>query len=479
MSAPTTNQARRPRTFRVVGHVRFANGVPAFETKISAFDRDLRREQTLGDVLADRSGAYNIEYSEEQVLNQERGTADLVVKALDADGSVLISSSVHFNAPEKTEIDLTIPLERKAPPALFDRIGGAVEPLLGKVKVQELEENQEYQDLTFLSGEAGFDRRDVARFVLAHHLARQGVEKEFWFALLGGSFFEYVETESVTENLATVSALLPNLDAAGVRKALARSFNRREIPAHLRERTEAWVEAFLELSARLVLGDAKSPTFARMALQHANIDSTDKQAKFARLFNQHKMLTPGLLAALEKDRSFKKAEIADLRTSYQLAELTRGDFSVVKMLKEEFHVRRPEQMRTLAKRSAGEWVDLVEHKYKAGEIALPLSLEEPTGTLEAPEAGLYAKFLERQFREAFPTAAFSGGLERALQNGGARGMKHAKALGRIMHDLVHSLSLRTQLLQEAPSLAVSLLVAEDGFDSARQVEGGYHGSDWK
>jgi hypothetical protein len=46
-------------------------------------------------------------------------------------------------------------------------------------------------------------------------------------------------------------------------------------------------------------------------------------------------LTPEFLVVLEKDRSFKKTEIADLRTSYQLADLTRGDFSVVKMIKEE------------------------------------------------------------------------------------------------------------------------------------------------
>src|SRR5260221_10424008 len=37
--------------------------------------------------------------------------------------------------------------------------------------------------------------------------------------------------------------------------------------------------------------------------------------------------------------------------------------------------------------------------------------------------------LERQFREAFPTTAFAGGLERALQNGGAPGLRHAQALG--------------------------------------------------
>jgi hypothetical protein len=300
--------------------------------------------------------------------------------------------------------------------------------------VRQIGRGEEHKDLSFLSGETGFEKVLLARFVLAHRLAGLGIDKEFWFALLGGSFFEYTEKESLKENLAAVSDSLPTLDARAVRKALASSFNRREIPDRLRERTDEWTKAFLELVARRVLGDAESPTFVRMALDHAAIDSVDKQAKFARLFNQHKALTPELLAALEKDRSFKKAEVADLCTSYQLAELTRGDFSVVKMLKEDFNIRRPEQIRTLAKRSEREWVELIARRHKAGDIELPLGLSEPGGAVRLPEAEAYAKTLERQFREAFPTAAFGGGLERALRNGGAHGIRHARNLGRMQAD---------------------------------------------
>ncbi|MCP9463226.1 MAG: neuraminidase-like domain-containing protein [Nitrospira sp.] len=426
-----TGEERRPE-FVVRGTVRDADGHPVMGVLIRAFDRDMRREQPLGEAQTNRNGAYSIEYSERQFLNQERGTADLVVKAFDADGSVLASSAVLFNAPAKAEIDLTIPLERKAPPPLFERIGAAVTPLLGKVKIEDLEEDQEHQDLTFLAGECEIDKRDLARFALAHRLAHQGIEAEFWFVLLGGSFFEYVETLPLKAHLETVMSALPSLDAGAVRKALVRGFNGREIAARFRERADAWVDAFLALVGRLILGDEKAPTFVRMALQHAGIDSADKQAKFARLFQQHRAVTPELLAALEKDRAFKKAEIADLRTSYQLADLTRGDFSVVRMLKEEFNIRRPEEIRTLAKRSTREWVDLVQRKHQAREVTLPLGLKDPTGTVEVPEAELYAKMLERQFREAFPTAAFAGGLERALASGGAAGVKHARELGRII-----------------------------------------------
>ena len=155
MITQETNQPRESRKFTAAGYVRFADATPAVRTEVAAFDRDLRREQRLGDkqkpYLTDRNGAYCIEYTEKQFLNQERGAADLVVKAMDSDGSVLVSSPVLFNAPAKVEIDLTIPLERKTPPPLFERIEAAVAPLLGKIKVEELEEDEKNQDLTFLA----------------------------------------------------------------------------------------------------------------------------------------------------------------------------------------------------------------------------------------------------------------------------------------------------------------------------------------
>jgi len=180
------------------------------------------------------------------------------------------------------------------------------------------------------------------------------------------------------------------------------------------------------------VSEAAKPTFVKLALDDARIASAEKQEKFARLFNEHKALTPELLRALEKDGAFTGTEIADLRTSFQLTELTRGDFSVVKMLKDEFDVHQPEKIRALAKKSESEWVNLVKEKHAAGDIKLPIEVGEIAGEIEFPAAEVYGKTLARQFREAFPTTAFAGGLERAMQNGGAHGLPHAKELSKFL-----------------------------------------------
>lgn len=421
-------------TFVVRGKVRDADGNPVAGAIVRAYNKDLRsEEEPQGEpTFTDKDGRYEIPYSADQFRRAKKLSADLVVKAFAADGLPPATSEVLYNAPPVAEVDLTISAEVLQPPTLFEKIGRELAPLLEGLRVEELEEDKQHQNLSFLSGKTGFEKNLLVRFVMAHKLAQHCIQAEFWFALLGGSFFQFVENQSLKEQVAALLDSLSSLDAAAVRKALIRAFNQKELPEAFRENVDGWVEAFLKFTASHAVSGAAKPTFVKLALEHASIEGAEKQEKFARLFNEHKALTPELLATLEKDKSFKKTEIADLQTSFQLTELTRGDFSVVKMLKEEFDVRQPEKIRTLAKKSESEWVSLVKEKHAAGEIKLPIEVGEIAGQIEFPAAEVYGKTLERQFREAFPTTAFAGGLERAIQKGGAHGLRHAEALGRFL-----------------------------------------------
>ena len=416
----------------VHGEVRDAEGGVLKGIKVEAFDRDLRSEETLGQDTSDKGGRYRIAYFARQFRNHEKAGADLVVRALAEDDSLLAESSIVFNAPREAEVNLTIAADKLQPPTLFERISQALAPLLGDLNVEDLEEDKEHQDLGFLAGETGFGADALARFALAYRLAELGIEPEFWFALLGGALFEYSGTHSLKEQQNALVETFPMLDATAVRKALVRSFNQREIPSAHRQRQGKWVDAFLALIARQILTGGGRPTFVKSALEDAGIRSAKKQVRFARLFGEHKAITPELLDTMERERLFKQSEIADLRTSFELAELTQGDFPVVKMIKEKFGVRRLEQIRELAKKSEEEWVDLVTEMHAAGGVELPLQVRSIAGLAEGalplPGPEMYGHLLERQFREAFPTAAYAGRLERALANGGAHGLRNAEVL---------------------------------------------------
>jgi Tc toxin complex TcA C-terminal TcB-binding domain/Neuraminidase-like domain/Salmonella virulence plasmid 28.1kDa A protein len=416
---------------QVKGRVLFADGSAAAGLAVKAFDRDLRSEQELGEGRSDNQGLYQIDYRDARP-GHSIAPVGLIVKAFADDGAVLATSPAMFDPKSVAEIDLTIPVEILSPPPLFEKIGRAIAPLLKDVKVEDLNEDEQHRDISFLSGRTGFEKAVLARYVLAHKLAQPSLVPEFWFALLHGSVFQFVENKNLDDQLKAVSDSLSSLDAESVGKSLLRALNQNEISKTFSDQTEKLIESFLQFVASHAVADTAKPSFLKSAAEAAGIKDPQQREKFARLFNEQKAFTPELLTALENDKSFKQEEVADLHTSFRLAELTQGDFSVVKAIKEEFDVRRPEEIRTLAKKSQSEWVEFVSAKLAAGEIKLPIEMRAAADAVKLPEAEVFGKTLERQFREAFPTTAFAGGLARALGNGGTQGLRHAEALGRFL-----------------------------------------------
>ena len=422
--------------FAVRGQVRLADDTPLAGVRVRAYLKDLRRKKLAGERITGLDGSYEIRYSLDKGRRAHKDRADLVVEVLAADDAPLSAAPILFNAPLSATVDVIVPAGKWQPPTLFEKIGRALAPILDGLKIEAVEENRQHQDLTFLAGRTRFAKGLLARFVIAHKLAAQGIRTEFWFALLGGSKFEFAENHSLAEQTTALLDSLPSFDDSAVRKSCARALERKDIPEGFRKDVPGWTEAFLKLAARQSISATVQPSLARLALEDAGIKGAQKRETFSRHFNEHRTLTPALVDVLENDTSFTKAEVADLRTSFQLNDLTRGDFSLVKMLKEEFDVRQPEQIRILAKQSESDWVTLVKAKHAAGEIQLPFEVGASAGPAAFPAAEIFGKTLERRFREAFPTAAFAGGLERALNNDGAHGLRHADTLSQFLkrHD---------------------------------------------
>jgi hypothetical protein len=152
-------------------------------------------------------------------------------------------------------------------------------PLLGEQAIATLREDTEenpaegkYKDISFLSGETGFDKNVLARLVMAHKLAQQAIQPEFWFALLGGSVYQYTETQNLDQQFEAILDSLASLDAIAVRKALIRSFNQNEIAAAFQESSDRWVEAFLQFVAKRTVSESARPTFVKLAIVDAGVE---------------------------------------------------------------------------------------------------------------------------------------------------------------------------------------------------------------
>jgi DNA-binding transcriptional MerR regulator len=443
---PNTDDDNEPlERFVVKGHVYRPDGTPYAGIFVRAFDKDLRSEQALGTRrTTSQTGFYEISYTPIQFCRADKHNADLIVRAYGGTGDALLAESdIIFNAQPVEVVDLAVTDDEIPTPSDYDRLMATLQPLLRDQAIADLREDLaddpeagQFRDLSFLSGETELPKPTLARLVMAHRLVQQAVQPEFWFALLTPTFYPFAEDQDLEQQQAELLETLPSLDDEAVRKSLTRSVNQNEIPDAHRESIDEWVEAFLEFVADQTANAEAKPTFVKLALDDAEIRVPAKRQKFARLFNQYKALSPQLLKFLEQDETFTQPEIDDLQASFQLASLTQGDFSVVKMVKTEFGVRQPAQVRQLAKKSVHDWVNVVSEKYEAGEIRLPLELGKIGDVIQLPTAQLYGQMLERQFREAFPTMAFAGGLERSLQNGGTQGVHRATDLSRFLarHD---------------------------------------------
>lgn len=412
------------------GQVRDYDGRPFTHGTVRAFDLDLRKQEELGHAALDAWGRYEIRYGSSKFARAEKRSADLVVRVFAADARELAASPVWYNAPASADVDLTLPAATWDLPTLFESVGHALAPILDGLEIVDLDQRRERQDLTFLAGETGLGQDVLVRFVLAHRLAARGIQAEFWFSVLGDPAFPLTPEPSLADAMARVLDRLQSLDAERARKSLARSFQLQEISEAFREMVPDWLEAFRQLMASRSVDEASASSFMKAALDEAGI-SGSKRAQFARFLGEHRGLTPEMAKRLE-DAGFRKEEVADLQASFQLAALTQGSFSTVRAIREAFNVREPEQLRDLARRSEGEWVELVTSKHAAGELDLPIATGEDVGRLRFPDAALYGRTLARRFREAFPTAAFGGSLNRALRRGALPGFQHGKALDRLL-----------------------------------------------
>ncbi|HFE37715.1 MAG TPA: carboxypeptidase regulatory-like domain-containing protein [Gammaproteobacteria bacterium] len=228
----TTNEPARS----VSGIITDANDDHLEGLIVRAFDRDLRSEQFLGESRTDENGGYSIQYYSKQFRKREKLAADLVIKVYKAKNKAAAESAILFNAPFSANIDLTVPVSAFQPPSLFEKIKKTLKPLLDDVVFSDLNENEKHQDISFLSGETGFDKDTIARFVLAHRLADEAIQPEFWFVLLGGSFYQFRPNKTLDDQYSVMVDSLNSVSELQVRKALARGFKQIEIPEKLKKK---------------------------------------------------------------------------------------------------------------------------------------------------------------------------------------------------------------------------------------------------
>ena len=206
------------------GTITDRRGSPIQGVFVTAFDRDLRSVQQLGErARTNAVGRYEIPYTREAFRRAEKSSADVFIEVRDRTGGNMARSEVTYNAPLEISIDLVLGEDFFAD-AEFTRLTREVTRLAAanKVAVAELEETEKNSDVSFLTAELAVTADRVQHLIVAHRLQKASrITAEFFYALLRANALVsfvlerlhaarfMVDLDSDTEILLHEVALLP------------------------------------------------------------------------------------------------------------------------------------------------------------------------------------------------------------------------------------------------------------------------------
>jgi hypothetical protein len=395
----------------VRGTIRRGDGKPIDGATVTAYDRDLRKKQVLGEATTALDGRYEIRYGLETFLRAEKGSADLLVSVSSAEGSA--SSGIVFNAKDEETIDLVVADRRSE----YARIAAAIPPLLQgqDVGLTELRENDEHQDFTFLAGETGEDAGHIELFVVAERLSLAA-------DLLSGETHPKGsgKTSSKKRYLAAevlyglirqgVPTTLPRLLAQHHRilqRALLTSRRDNVIPPSLSDQEiSSALDKIRQLAVNHVLRDGPEKERTSLAvLLDLSALPKEKHARFADLYLQHQGPRKKFWPALRGDKEFKDEGVVDrLELTFELGQLTRNHLSLVRELQQRASSGQLKSLRDLAALDRTDWEALINKQVNGKAIGFP---KDTPGKDDPEKVRNYAASLERMIEEAHPTAVFA------------------------------------------------------------------------
>jgi len=414
---------------RIFGIVRNEFGEPLDNVTVQAFDRDLRSEQQLGSIVT-KDGHYEIRYQRSQFRKAEKNTADLVVKVFNDNGKELHKTPIQFNVPDDIEINIVLQGGEYKGTAEFDVLNETLIPLLDGASPLELREDDQHQDISFLSGESGRSQLIVGTWGACYRLADKTTREEtpleaavfFGFmrqgqpSLLSDSILEDVKhperiillEDKILRDLANIS---PELQQSLLEKAITDNL----ISGHIKPQIPIVLNTLRQIKLRYAadttFGAGKGTIGQLLELTPA---IKEKQTVFMAAFTDFNGSINEFWKKLETDQVLKPEVIREVKLTFELGALTRNHIPLVGELKRMFRVGDLQAKRELAKFSQQEWVQLFKRPGADGKpIGVPANID---GDTEEAKMDQYAAILDQRFERTYPTASFGAKLAREILN---------------------------------------------------------------
>jgi hypothetical protein len=473
----------------VKGRVHQPDGRVVAGARVKAFDKRLRVEAPLGEAVTDAQGAYRISYGGESAGAGGSGLTGLIVRAYDTDDVELAASSVVFHPETEETLDLVVGNAAYRGPSEYERLVATLTPLLEGLSLEDLAEDEEYKDITLLSGRSGEDPMAIAVLVAAHQLARRTeIAPEVFYGLLRNDLPPNVP-----------GLLMQDRDL--VRRSVELAVADNIIPAHFAEGIDALLERFRQLSVNEAVRpvqDGEEPP-PLVSLLGTVLSDRDQQATFIERYVDHSGPIDEFWEDLRSDPALLD-KVDSLQFGLQVGALTGNHLPLVRELQRMREQgedvggssHRIQTFRDLVYLDEDKWQEIIRRDTAEGRIGAPAGTP---GKNEQEQTRQYARTLSRMVERSFPTAYVAARMEHEDETGrdpvpaflkrnldsfeieGTRLetylAEHPSALDEIPYDDRPALKQRLRAMQRvyriAPRYEAMSALVKDGIDSAHAI----------
>lgn len=384
--------------YTVRGLVREVDGTPIAGATVQVYDQELRTLTLLGHQQSGKDGSYTVHYEISQLKQTGKTSADLVVKATAADGSVIAQTPILFHAPPTAEIDVTRGNQLYLGPPELTAVQTTLAPILGTVKASDLTAT----DISYLTSETSLPPLQIQQLALASQsAATSGLDPNVFYGLARKGF------------PVTLDRLL-STDPAAQQQALNGALQDNLIPASLAQNIPQLVAQLQQtaVSRTLAPGATRLGGTLSVSLSAANLQTT-----FADTFLANRTSGEAFWKALAAQSGFTADVVASTQLNVQLASLTQYHTPLVTSLVAQHQQGKFASLADLARLGTADWVNLINSNTAAGtQIGVPAGVP---GASAVEMAQNYAEAVTRRLEAAFPTVAVSARLASSTLSGAA------------------------------------------------------------
>jgi hypothetical protein len=416
MAKKTTSSARPApdHPFEVFGTIRDAYQRPLRGVRVQVVDQLLRGERPLGKPThTDEVGAYRVTYEAGELEPADKGAADVLVRVFGPDDKALAQSSVYYNAAAHLQVDINLAPIPYAGPSEFERVLKSVQGVAGALRLADLREDQNHQDLSFLTGKTGFSQATVTALAMAFRFEKStGVEAVAYYGLLRrnpaqSSLGQQASTAAslsletqITLAFATLMRQPIETLMAGLSAAIAANL----IPYAITLDLPKLQKAFTAQLARYQKANPPptAPPTLTQKLSIAGLEGS-QVASFVALFSKSAGATQAFWDTLARDPAFQAQQVLLLQAAFTLSQLTGEQMVLTDQLVQATKVKTPADLAVLAAHTSADWFNILQTQKIQPPTATP-------GTTAAAQLQNYAAELEANFTAAFPGAAFAARL---------------------------------------------------------------------